>query len=284
MTNPVDQRLAAPVRDQFAPVPVDEGAIEGLDARAVLRLALDALGETRLALSASFGPEDIVLLDLLAELTPRPRVFTLDTGRLPEETYVLMEAVRDRWGVEIESYAPDATAVEAMVRENGPNLFYDSLENRLLCCAVRKVEPLRRALATVDGWVTGLRRDQIATRAGTTKIATDHDHGGIWKVAPLADWTEAQVWAHIRQRDLPYNALHDQGYPSIGCEPCTRAIAPGEDPRAGRWWWEQPDHRECGIHVTWTPEQVSSPLLIVDDRPTPAGRGSATAGRRSAPG
>ncbi len=252
------------IAERHVPPTPAEAATEPLEASGVLRLALDALGADRLALSASFGPEDIVLLDLLAGLTPRPRVFTLDTGRLPEETYELMEAVRDLWGVEIESYFPDAAAVEAMVRAKGPNLFYDSLDQRLECCAVRKVEPLRRALATVDGWVTGLRRDQTATRAATAKISIDYDHGGIWKVAPLADWTEARVWAHIRERELPYNRLHDQGYPSIGCAPCTRAIAPGEDPRAGRWWWEQSGHRECGIHVTWTPDQVTTPLLIVD--------------------
>jgi phosphoadenosine phosphosulfate reductase len=139
-----------------------------------------------------------------------------------------------------------------MVTERGPNLFYQSLDDRLRCCDVRKVAPLRRALATVDGWVTGLRRDQIATRAHTPKIGLDIEHGLIWKVAPLADWSEDRVWAYIRERDLPYNALHDQGYPSIGCAPCTRAVAPGDDPRSGRWWWEEPDSRECGIHVPHT--------------------------------
>ncbi len=228
------------------PVPAD---VEAFDARGVLRSALEALGRDRLALSASFGPEDIVLIDLLVELEPRPRVFTLDTGRLPQETYDLMEAVRGRFGIEVEVFVPDAAAVEAMVRAKGPNLFYDSIENRLECCDVRKVAPLRRALATVDGWITGLRRDQTPTRAATPKIGPDLEHGMIWKVAPLADWTEAQVWAHIRERDLPYNALHDRGYPSIGCAPCTRAVAAGDDPRSGRWWWESGDSRECGIHV-----------------------------------
>lgn len=229
------------------PVPAD---VEALDARGILRSALEALGRDRLALSASFSPEDIVLIDLLAELESRPRVFTLDTGRLPQETYDLMEAVRGRFGIEVEVFAPVAAAVEAMVRAKGPNLFYASPENRLECCDVRKVAPLRRALATVDGWVTGLRRDQTPTRATTQKIGPDLEHGMIWKVAPLADWTEAQVWAHIRERDLPYNALHDRGYPSIGCAPCTRAVAAGDDPRSGRWWWESSDVRECGIHVT----------------------------------
>ena len=228
------------------PAPPD---VEELDAAAVLRIALDALGRDRLALSASFGPEDIVLLDLLAGITERPRVFTLDTGRLPAETYELIDRVRDRFDVEVEVYFPEAAAVEAMVRERGVNLFYTSVEDRLRCCDVRKVEPLRRALATVDGWVTGLRRDQTATRARTPKIGLDLEHGLIWKVAPLADWTEADVWSYIRERDLPYSALHDQGYPSIGCQPCTRAVAPGDDPRSGRWWWESDGSRECGLHV-----------------------------------
>jgi phosphoadenosine phosphosulfate reductase len=190
----------------------------------------------------------MVILDLMARLTPRPRVLTLDTGRLPQETYDVMDAARRRYGIEIEVYFPRAEAVETMVRERGLNLFYESVDNRLRCCGVRKVEPLGRALATVDGWATGLRRDQIVTRGETPKVALDPDHGGIWKVAPLADWTSDQVWNHIRAHDVPYNALHDRGYPSIGCAPCTRAIRPGEPPRAGRWWWEEPETRECGIH------------------------------------
>lgn len=227
-------------------IPAD---VETLDAAGALRLALDALGPKRVALSASFGPEDIVILDLLTGIVPSPRVFTLDTGRLPEETYALMERVRERFGVEVEVFAPETVEVEAMVAEHGPNLFYRSADDRLGCCDVRKVRPLRRALATADGWITGLRRNQTRTRARTPKIGLDLEHGLIWKVAPLADWTEAQVWAHIRERDLPYNALHDRGYPSIGCAPCTRAVEPGEDARAGRWWWESDGNRECGLHV-----------------------------------
>lgn len=228
------------------PIPAEA---ETLAARDILQVALAALGRDRLALAASFGPEDIVILDLLVGLEPRPRVFTLDTGRLSDETYELMERVRRRYGIEIELYFPDAVAVEEMVRAHGPNLFYESLDHRLLCCDVRKGRPLRRALATVDGWITGLRRDQIATRAGVPKIGLDLEHGLIWKIAPLADWTADDVWAYLRERDLPYNALHDRAYPSIGCAPCTRAVAPGEDPRAGRWWWERPESRECGLHV-----------------------------------
>lgn len=228
------------------PIP---GGIEDLDARSVLETALTALGPDRLALSASFGPEDIVILDILAGLIRKPRIFTLDTGRLPGETYELIERLRARYGVDVEIYFPDVVAVEAMVRARGPNLFYESIDNRHECCGVRKVAPLQRALATVDGWVTGLRREQIATRAATPKVGLDLEHGLIWKVAPLADWTRDEVWQYIRDRDLPYNALHDQGYASIGCAPCTRAIEPGEDERAGRWWWESAESRECGIHV-----------------------------------
>jgi phosphoadenosine phosphosulfate reductase len=227
---------------------LDPTAVEGLDARGVLELALRTLGRDRLAIASSFGAEDVVLIDLLVSLEPRPRVFTLDTGRLPQETYDLMDQVGRRYGIEIEVFFPRAEAVESMVRTKGMNLFYESIENRTSCCHVRKVEPLGRALATLDGWVTGLRRDQIATRGETPKIAPDEQHGGIWKIAPIADWTRERVWAYIREHDLPYNALHDQGYPSIGCAPCTRAIQPGEDERAGRWWWELPEERECGIH------------------------------------
>jgi phosphoadenosine phosphosulfate reductase len=227
----------------------DAIAVESLDAEETLAFALRSLGRDRLAIASSFGAEDVVLIVLLATLEPRPRVFTLDSGRLPQETYDLMDQVRRRYSIEVEVYFPQAERVEEMVRLKGLNLFYESTENRISCCHVRKVEPLARALATVDGWVTGLRRDQIATRVETAKISLDEQHGGIWKVAPLADWSSERVWAYIRERDLPYNALHDRGYPSIGCAPCTRAVEPGEDERAGRWWWERPEERECGIHV-----------------------------------
>jgi phosphoadenosine phosphosulfate reductase len=231
-----------------AEIAMDPAVAESLEARDILAYALRALGRDRLAIASSFGAEDVVLIDLLASLEPRPRVFTLDTGRLPQETYDLMDQVGRRYGIEVEVYFPQAEPVEAMVREKGLNLFYESIENRTSCCHVRKVEPLGRALETLDGWITGLRRDQIATRVETAKIATDASHPGIWKIAPLADWSSDQVWAYVREHDLPYNALHDRGYPSIGCAPCTRAIQPGEDERAGRWWWERPEERECGIH------------------------------------
>jgi phosphoadenosine phosphosulfate reductase len=229
-------------------IAIEPRALESLEASEVLALALRELGRDRLAIASSFGAEDVVLIDILVSLEPRPRVFTLDTGRLPQETYDLIDQVRRRYGIEVEVLFPEPESVEAMVRAKGVNLFYESTENRISCCHVRKVEPLGRALATVDGWITGLRRDQITTRAETPKIGLDQQHGGIWKVAPLADWSSDRVWAYIREHDLPYNALHDRGYPSIGCAPCTRAIQPGEDERAGRWWWERPDERECGIH------------------------------------
>src|SRR5258706_11267283 len=229
-------------------VACDATGVESLGARDVLAHALAAIGRDRLAIASSFGAEDVVLIDLLASLEPRPRVFTLDTGRLPQETYDLMDQVRRRYGIEIEVFFPNAERVETMVRTKGLNLFYESIENRSACCGVRKVEPLGRALATLDGWVTGLRRDQTVTRVETAKIAPDPGHPGVWKIAPLADWTSDRVWTYIREHDLPYNALHDKGYPSIGCAPCTRAVEPGEDERAGRWWWERPEERECGIH------------------------------------
>lgn len=226
-------------------IPAD---IERADASEVLGAALAALGRDRVALASSFGAEDMVIVDLLAQLVDRPRVFTLDTGRLPQETYDLMDATRRRYGIAIEVYFPQALDVEAMVRGRGLNLFYESVGNRMDCCGVRKVEPLKRALGTLDGWISGLRRDQIATRAETPKIGLDLDHRGIWKIAPLADWDRERVWAYIHEHGVPYNALHDQGFASIGCAPCTRAIEPGDDERAGRWWWEEPTQRECGIH------------------------------------
>jgi phosphoadenosine phosphosulfate reductase len=258
----VNERERTVTLTGLPPVPAD---VESLDAAEVLAVALDGLGSDRVALASSMGAEDMVILDLLAGLVARPRVFTLDTGRLPAETYDLIDASRRRYGVEVEVFAPQADRVQELVRSRGVNLFYESIENRKSCCEVRKVEPLGRALATVDGWITGLRRTQIVTREATAKIALDEAHGGIWKIAPLADWTEERVWAYIRRHDVPYNALHDQGYRSIGCAPCTRAVLPGEDERAGRWWWEQPTQRECGIHFDPTRGRV-----IRTERPAPS--------------
>jgi len=224
-------------------------AVEARSAEEVLTWALGRFGP-RIALASSFGAEDMVLIDMLARLAGRPRVFTLDTGRrLPAETYELMDEVRERYGLEIEVYFPQAAAVEAMVRERGVNLFYRSVADRKRCCAVRKVEPLGRALAGLDAWITGLRREQAPTRTRVAKVEVDAEHGGIAKVNPLADWSWERVWAYLWAHDVPHNALHDRGYPSIGCAPCTRAVKPGEDARAGRWWWEEDrSATECGLH------------------------------------
>jgi phosphoadenosine phosphosulfate reductase len=201
----------------------------------------------RVTLASSLGAEDQVLTDMIARATPSIAIFTIDTGRLPPETYDLLEATRARYGLKIEVFFPAAQDVEPLVSERGPNFFRRSVEDRRLCCQVRKVRPLERRLAGLAAWITGLRREQAVTRARLERIEWDESHGLV-KINPLADWTETQVWDYIRQHEVPYNALHDQGYPSIGCAPCTRAVAPGEDVRAGRWWWETPEHKECGLH------------------------------------
>ncbi len=203
----------------------------------------------RLALSCSFGnPEGLVLLHLMHGIEPASRVFVLDTGRLPQETYDLIDRVRDRYDKDVEVVFPDAGAVQGMVREHGMNLFYESLEKRQLCCRLRKVEPNRRHLAGLDALVTGLRREQNVTRADVAKLEID-EGAGVVKVNPLVDWSHDDVWSFVRSHNVPVNRLHQAGYPSVGCAPCSRAVRPGEDPRAGRWWWENPETKECGLHV-----------------------------------
>ena len=222
---------------------------EGLSAPELLLWAFEAFAP-RIALACSFQAEESVLIHMMHSLRGSEiRIFTLDTGRLNQETYDCMDAIRERYGVRVEVFFPDAAKVESMVRENGPNLFYKSVEQRKLCCGIRKVEPLGRALKDLDAWLTGLRREQAVTRGDLTKVEIDKDHGGIVKINPLADWSHREVWDYIRENNLPYNKLHDLGYPSIGCAPCTRPIKPGEDIRAGRWWWENPETKECGLHV-----------------------------------
>lgn len=215
----------------------------------VLRWTLECFG-SRAALCTSFQADGLVILDMAWRIDPSVRVFTIDTGRLPQETYDLLDRVRDTYNIEVEVYGPDITQVESIVRRHGPNLFYRDVKLRLLCCQARKVLPLRRVLTTLDAWVTGLRRNQSSTRATVQKIEADNDHGGLVKVNPLADWTEDQVWDYIRAHDVPCHPFYDQGYTSIGCAPCTRPTAPGEDPRAGRWWWENGALKECGMHCT----------------------------------
>lgn len=201
----------------------------------------------------SLGAEDMVLTDLIVRHQINIGIFSLDTGRLPQETYDLMQALGERYGVPLKIYFPDHAAVEQYVAQNGVNGFYDSVESRKACCFVRKVEPLRRALKGKGAWITGMRRDQAVTRGTLEVSAYDADHG-LQKFNPLLDWSNKDVWAYIRQNDVPYNKLHDQFYPSLGCAPCTRSISMGEDIRAGRWWWENPENKECGLHVKHTPQ------------------------------
>jgi len=222
---------------------------EALAAAEIVAWALPRFNP-RLALACSFQAEESVLIDLMHRVRGTDfRVFTLDTGRLNQETYDCMDAIGERYGVQVEVFFPAATGVEKMVREDGLNLFYKSVELRKLCCGVRKVEPLNRALKDLDAWMTGLRREQAITRTDVRKIELDKDHGDIIKINPLVDWSYENVWNYIRENNVPYNRLHKQGYPSIGCAPCTRAVKPGEDLRAGRWWWENPDTKECGLHL-----------------------------------
>jgi phosphoadenosine phosphosulfate reductase len=221
----------------------------------VLKWVLGAFGE-RVALASSFGAEDVVLIDMLAQITPEPRIFALDTGRLHEATYEVMERVRERYGISIEVYYPQREAVEELERQQGFYSFRKSLDARHFCCKIRKVEPLNRALGGLNAWITGLRREQSVTRTEVGVIESDESRGGLLKFNPLAGWTQEQVWDYIRKHDVPYNRLHDEGFPSIGCEPCTRAVAPGEHPRAGRWWWETPEQKECGLHVEEEPSKA----------------------------
>jgi phosphoadenosine phosphosulfate reductase len=200
------------------------------------------------ALASSFSNEDIVLIDLLRKIAPRVRIFALDTGRLNEETLEIAETIRLRYQVEIDWYFPAAEAVEKLEREKGLFSFRESLENRHQCCQIRKVEPLRRALQGLAGWITGQRRDQGVTRGALQSIEIDQVNGGILKLNPLAYWSEEQVKGYIKQQRLPSNRLYQLGYASIGCAPCTRAVQPGDDARSGRWWWENPEHKECGLH------------------------------------
>jgi phosphoadenosine phosphosulfate reductase len=221
---------------------------EGREPWELLEWALDRFGD-RLALSTAFQDGDVALVDMAYRIDPGVRVFSIDTGRLPQETFDLVEALRERYpGLRLELLAPDAGQLQRLVDRNGPNLFRHSVEGRLLCCNVRKVQPLDRMLRELDAWVTGLRRDQWASRAEIRKVEIDHDHGAIVKLNPLAEWTEEEVWDYLREHDVPTHPLYAEGYTSIGCAPCTRPVASGEPVRAGRWWWETDAPKECGMH------------------------------------
>jgi len=218
----------------------------------------------RIALCSAFGPEGMVLLHLVSRLEHPIRVFTLDTGRLPQETHDLMQRCEERYGISIDVYAPEPADLRDIIRQHGINLFYKSVELRELCCEIRKVRPLVRALDGLAAWITGLRRAQAATRQQVERIELDTIHHDIVKLNPLAGWSEEQVWNYITLHELPYNALHDRGYRSIGCACCTRPTNPGEDLRAGRWWWEENLKKECGLHT--------SPINFKDAHPQNRGR------------
>lgn len=214
---------------------------------AVALLARVARAHAPAVFASSFGAEDMVVLDLIARHALPIGVFTLDTGRLPEATLTLIDRARKRYEQPVDVFYPDTQALERYVRDHGINAFYDSVALRQACCGIRKTEPLRRALTDKGAWITGLRRGQAVTRTELPLEEFDTVHG-LPKFNPLADWSEDDVWSYVRERDVPYNPLHDQGYRSIGCAPCTRAVEAGEDVRAGRWWWENPEHKECGLH------------------------------------
>lgn len=218
----------------------------GLEAEAILGHFL-ARFRGRIALASSMAGEDQVLTDMVSRLDPGVKIFTLDTGRLPEETYELIDRTRRHYGIDIKMFFPEHSDVEPLTA-NGPNPFFESVEQRKRCCSVRKVKPLKRALAGLDVWICGLRREQSPTREHLEPVQWDSQFGLI-KLSPLAEWTIEQVWDYIRRNNVPYNALHDKGYTSIGCAPCTRAIRAGEHVRDGRWWWELPAHKECGLHL-----------------------------------
>ena len=227
---------------------------------------------SRAAFACSFGAEDMVLLHLIAQAggadADRIRVFTLDTGRLFSETYDLLERARAKYGIPIEVVFPDTNEVERMVTAKGPNLFYESVENRKLCCTVRKVHPLERVLAGSDAWIVGLRREQSTDRSFTPKVGDDPSRPGVTKVSPLADWSWDDVMRYVRAHDVPISALHARGFASVGCAPCSRAVQPGSDPRSGRWWWET-GAKECGLHPEGAPH-------VTQDLPATAPIPSAT--------
>ena len=221
--------------------------LQDKSAEEVIRYFLDKY-PNKVTLGSSLGAEDQVLLDIMSKCCNNFSVFTLDTGRLFPETYDLIDVTNKKYGMAIKVFFPDSKQVEEMINSKGINLFYDSIKNRKLCCHIRKIEPLKKALPGNEVWVTGLRKDQSLYRFYTKLVEWDSNHN-IIKVNPLLNWTEKDVWVYIKQHDVPYNPLHDKGYPSIGCQPCTRAIKSGEDFRAGRWWWEVSENNECGLHV-----------------------------------
>ncbi|NOX89173.1 MAG: phosphoadenylyl-sulfate reductase [Calditrichaeota bacterium] len=213
----------------------------------ILEWAFDEFGDDKIILATAFGVESQIITDILVKSKRPFRVFTIDTGRLFQETYDVMQKSMEKYGIKYEVYAPDAGDLAKLIGEHGPNLFYESIENRKKCCEIRKVRPLEKALSSVDAWITGLRQEQSQHRRTVQLIDWDHLHG-IYKLNPLANWSEKEVWDYVKENDVPYNRLVHCGFKSIGCAPCTRPVGPGEDERAGRWWWEQDGPKECGLH------------------------------------
>lgn len=237
------------VMDKYCVKDIEElnQRFEKAEPEIMLGFFLEMYGD-RIALSSSLSIEDQTLTDIILKINPKARIFTLDTGRLFPETYQLIDKTNLHYNVKMEVFCPQTEALQKFVKELGVNPFYESIEKRHACCEVRKLEPLHRAFKTLDAWICGLRKEQSVTRKEMKRIEWDETHQ-LLKINPLIDWTEAQVWEYIKNNHVPYNKLHNNGYPSIGCEPCTRAVKPGEDIRAGRWWWESPEHRECGLHA-----------------------------------
>jgi thioredoxin-dependent adenylylsulfate APS reductase len=252
-----DRDPVQPIHEPTLPLVVEEAAwvhdaaerFEDATATELLEWALDQF-HPRMAISAAGGVDGMAIVDMAWRINPDVRVFTLDTGRLPPETYALFEEISERYGIQTEFEYPDTRAVTDLVTSEGPNLMYRSVDLRVACCNVRKVAPLKRKLAALDAWVAGLRREQWASRKNIAKVELDREHGGIVKLNPLADWTLDQVWDYVRTNDVPYHELFDHGYTSVGCMPCTRPVLPGEPERAGRWWWEEDTDKECGIHCS----------------------------------
>lgn len=246
---PIHEPAVAVVDEESAWVHEAADRFEHATAQELLKWALETF-HPRLAISAAGGVDGMALIDMAWRIDPSIRVFTLDTGRLPAETYALFDEVRERYGIRVEFECPDGDAIASFETQHGPNAMYRSVDLRVRCCTLRKVEPLRRKLATLDAWIAGLRREQWVSRRNIAKVEHDREHGGIVKLNPLADWTLDRVWDYVRSNDVPYHQLFDEGYTSIGCAPCTRPVRPGEPERAGRWWWERDTDKECGIHCS----------------------------------
>ena len=252
-----DRDPIQPIHEPTLPVVDEEAAwvddaadrFESASAIDLLAWAIETF-HPRLAISAAGGVDGMAIIDMAWRIDPTIRVFTLDTGRLPPETYTLFEEVRERYGIHVEFEVPNHESVAGYETRHGPNAMYRGVDLRVQCCELRKVEPLKRKLATLDAWIAGLRREQWVSRRNIAKVELDREHGGIVKLNPLADWTADAVWDYVHANEVPYHELFDHGYASIGCAPCTRAVLPGESERAGRWWWEQDTDKECGIHCS----------------------------------